>query len=233
MALQMFELERGIHIVTENTHTGVYYLFGSGAPGTQTQENAAEVGSVYTDASTGLVYYKITSGSGTDKWEQAARGPNVDNLVGLSGVAVNSTNLGTFTGTTIPDSSTVKSALQSLETAVESISAGGTVSAITTITTVDSILVDNYGSVEWYLQITLDSDPTRKLVEKIHAAHNGTVSADATTSDYTIFGKLQIGNNFNYTLTVDLSGTTTTQVMRLRLSASAAVTAKFIRSAIA
>lgn len=38
-------------------------------------------------------------------------------LVTLSGVAANSTDLGTFTGTIIPDNSTNKSALQSLETA--------------------------------------------------------------------------------------------------------------------
>lgn len=44
---------------------------------------------------------------------------NVDDLITLSGVAENATTLGTFTGTTIPDSSSVKAALQSLETSVE------------------------------------------------------------------------------------------------------------------
>jgi len=44
---------------------------------------------------------------------------NVDDLISLSGVAENSANLGTFTGATIPDSSTVKAALQALETEVE------------------------------------------------------------------------------------------------------------------
>lgn len=46
---------------------------------------------------------------------------NVDDLVTLSGVAENSTDLGTFTGTTISDSSTVKAALQELETAHEAL----------------------------------------------------------------------------------------------------------------
>ena len=45
---------------------------------------------------------------------------NVDNLVSLSGVALDSITLGTFTGVTIPDSSTVKSALQAIETSHES-----------------------------------------------------------------------------------------------------------------
>lgn len=43
----------------------------------------------------------------------------VDNLVTLSGVPVNSTNLGTFTGSTIPDNQTEKQALQALETGLE------------------------------------------------------------------------------------------------------------------
>lgn len=46
---------------------------------------------------------------------------DVDDLVTLSGVAVNSTDLGSFSGEIIPDNSTVKDALQSLETEVESV----------------------------------------------------------------------------------------------------------------
>lgn len=44
---------------------------------------------------------------------------DVNDLVTLSGVPVNSTNLGTFSGTTIPDNQNNKQAFQSLETAVE------------------------------------------------------------------------------------------------------------------
>ena len=44
---------------------------------------------------------------------------NTDDLVTLSGVAENSANLGTFTGSTIADNQTVKAALQALETACE------------------------------------------------------------------------------------------------------------------
>lgn len=45
----------------------------------------------------------------------------IDDLVTLSGVAANAENLGTFTGTTIPDNSTVKAALQAVETAHEEV----------------------------------------------------------------------------------------------------------------
>jgi hypothetical protein len=50
---------------------------------------------------------------------------DVSNLVTLSGMPVDSQHLGEFTGTTIPDSQTIKEALQALETAVESVSGGG------------------------------------------------------------------------------------------------------------
>lgn len=45
----------------------------------------------------------------------------IGNLQTLSGVAANATNLGTFTGLTIPDNSTNKAALQSLESKVETL----------------------------------------------------------------------------------------------------------------
>jgi hypothetical protein len=45
----------------------------------------------------------------------------LDDLVTLSGVSANAESLGTFTGVTIPDSSTVKGALQALETAHEEV----------------------------------------------------------------------------------------------------------------
>jgi hypothetical protein len=44
---------------------------------------------------------------------------NVDDLVTLSGVAENSTDLGTFTGDVLTDNITVKAALQEIETALE------------------------------------------------------------------------------------------------------------------
>jgi hypothetical protein len=156
-----------------------------------------------------------------------------DALITLSGVASGAVDLGNFTGVTIADNSTVKVALQSLETSVENIQVAGTLTAITTAQTVDSVLVDNYGAVEWYVQITLDSAPARKVVQKLHAMHDGTTSADAANVDDTIFGKIQLGSGFNYTVSVDLNGSAGAQIMRLRVAATSAVTVKFIRRAIA
>ena len=52
---------------------------------------------------------------------------HIDNMATLTGVAKDSTGLGTFTGSTISDASTIKTALQDLETAVEGAQAGSAV----------------------------------------------------------------------------------------------------------
>ena len=49
----------------------------------------------------------------------------ITDLVTLSGVAANAADLGTFIGTIIPDSQTVKSALQALETSLETLNIAG------------------------------------------------------------------------------------------------------------
>ena len=63
---------------------------------------------------------------------------NVDNLIDLSGVAENAVGLGTFTGSTISDASTIKDALQDLETAVEGAQAGSAVADRTKTVTGDA-----------------------------------------------------------------------------------------------
>ena len=63
---------------------------------------------------------------------------NVDDLISLSGVAENSTGLGTFTGSTISDAANVKDALQDLETAVEAAAAGSAVADRTKTVTGDA-----------------------------------------------------------------------------------------------
>ena len=55
----------------------------------------------------------------------AANEVHIDKAATLSGVAKDSENLGTFTGTTISDSSTIKAALQDLENGVDNALGGG------------------------------------------------------------------------------------------------------------
>jgi len=67
---------------------------------------------------------------------------NIGDLVTLSGVALNATNLGAFTGTTITDNRTVKQALQELETAVEGVSGSGSNLSATRTATQVTVLSD-------------------------------------------------------------------------------------------
>ena len=55
---------------------------------------------------------------------------HIDNVATLTGVAKDSANLGTFTGSTIADSSTVKAAIQALETSLELKAASSVVTEI-------------------------------------------------------------------------------------------------------
>ena len=55
---------------------------------------------------------------------------HIDNVVSLTGVSKDAANLGTFTGSTIADSATVKAALQALETAVETKATSAVVSEV-------------------------------------------------------------------------------------------------------
>lgn len=80
---------------------------------------------------------------------------HIANLIALSGVAGGDENLGTFTGTTIADNSTIKAALQALETAVEGIDISGkadtnlgnlTTTAINADLLSDTSLTRNIGS---------------------------------------------------------------------------------------
>lgn len=55
---------------------------------------------------------------------------HIDNLATLSGVAKDSTSLGTFTGSTISDNVTIKAAIQALESAVEAAGSATTLTAV-------------------------------------------------------------------------------------------------------
>lgn len=104
---------------------------------------------------------------------------DVADLTTLSGVASNSTTLGTFTGTTIPDSSTIKAALQSLETTLETnytvtnrqnkirvVSVNTTLST----TTDGTVVFDTAGTVA-----TLPS-PTNELMLVVKNVSNGSIT---------------------------------------------------------
>lgn len=103
---------------------------------------------------------------------------DVADLTTLSGVASNALTLGTFTGITIPDSSTIKAAIQSLETALESATISDptnnirVVSVNTTLsaTTDGTVVFDTAGTVA-----TLPS-PTNKLMLVVKNVSGGNMT---------------------------------------------------------
>ena len=97
----------------------------------------------------------------------------VGDLNTLSGVAQNDEDLGTFSGSTIADSVTIKTALQTLETTVEDISAvdtavvdaGDNVNRLIGATSADT--VPQSGGVDNYLFLVVDkSDGSIKAIDK-------------------------------------------------------------------
>jgi len=126
-------------------------------------------------------FTKLSNISITQPVDLDALEADVADLTTLSGVASNATTLGTFTGTTIPDSSTVKAALQSLETALEANTGASpleneirVVSVNTTLstTTDGTVVFDTAGTVA-----TLPSPTNKKqLVVKNVSTGNITVT---------------------------------------------------------
>jgi len=155
---------------------------------------------------------------------------DVDAIQTLTGVVAESVDLGSFTGSTISDNQTIKAALQELETALEDVQTVLSATGVTSVVTLDSVLVDDVLACEWYLVVYEDAAPTKRNVYKIHGAHNGHAGADATKADSTSFGILRLGSAITgLTIDVDVNGTTTSQTMRLRVGSTNATTFKAIR----
>ena len=97
----------------------------TGTVQTASQTNITSVGTLGSLAVTN----NITVGGTVDGRDVLDDGQAGDNLVTLSGVARDATNLGSFTGSTISDNLTVKAAIQEVETQLDSIAGGGAAAA--------------------------------------------------------------------------------------------------------
>jgi hypothetical protein len=87
-------------------------------------------------------------------------------------------------------------------------------------TVLDSVNVDEYGSVDWIVCISNPNTGARYRVT-ISAAHNGTLSADATDGSFQPVGGAVIGV-VDVVLSIDLNGAGASQVMRLIATTSTA-----------
>jgi hypothetical protein len=139
---------------------------------------------------------------------------NVDDLISLSGVAENSANLGAFTGfgaILFTATETIKSSLQKIANFLGSLRSVE-VAAVTTEATIDELPVASAGACKWLVYIIEDATPANRQAVEVYALNNG------TSSDETVYAKLRVGANFNYSILTDVSGGN----MRLRVSSTTA-----------
>lgn len=146
---------------------------------------------------------------------------NVDDLITLSGVAENATNQGTMSGGDILTDASTENALF-LEIDGELTRQRGKTSAagVTTIATIDSVLVDNVANAQWQITVEQQSAPANKKHFSVFAGHNGHVAADATAVDDDVSKILKQGASFNASVSVDINGAAGAQVMRLRAAST-------------
>lgn len=139
---------------------------------------------------------------------------NVDDLITLSGVAENSTNLGAFTGF----GAILWSATETVKTAFQDVAdfLGGLrnveVTGVTAEVSVDEVPVATVGSCKWLVHAFEEATPANRKAVEVYAINNGSVADD------TVYARLRVGSNFNFVVSVDISGGN----MRLRASSSTA-----------
>ena len=117
----------------------------------------------------------------------------VGDLNTLSGVAQNDEDLGTFTGSTIADSVTIKTALQTLETTVEDISAvdtdvvdaGDNVNRLVGVTSADSVPVDGSGDDNYLFLVVNKSTGAIAAIDKTFLEAEGQVDTAGVTFAFT------------------------------------------------
>lgn len=149
---------------------------------------------------------RTTSGTGVPEDLTAAQMQadlSIDDLITLSGVAEGAADLGTFTGSTIPDSQTIKAALQSLETAVES--AGGGIT-ITRTTDTSSGNANNYTRISY---VVLTGSPTITVTRGSEGGTTPTIAitvAGGTIRVVKVFNTYENTNAGTATLDVTING---------------------------
>ena len=135
---------------------------------------------------------------------------HVDNMATLTGVAKDSTSLGTFTGATIADNQTVKAALQSLETAVEAAGSATSLNAViadaSDLQTLTGIADGNSNLGTFSGSTISNSTDIKTALQELETAVEGNVGGSTTVE------VVNSATNANHYLTfVDSANTSGTQ----------------------
>lgn len=168
-----------------------------------------------------------------------AIGPNVTSTNQLAAAANVNTNLSTIDTKMGPDvtngvavlaAASINVNLQALDTEISDRVKESTSSSVTTITTVDSVLVDNIRSVKWLVSCTKVANEADTFCTEMRAIHNGTSSADATATDSSEVGICRTGAAIaGLVVDVALSGVGAAQTLGLTVVSTDAVNVKVTR----
>ena len=111
---------------------------------------------------------------------------NVDDLISAVGVAEQATDLGTFSGTTIADSQTVKQALQTLETAVESKGSATSLTSLTTavgdLNTLSGVAQNSTNLGTFSGSTITDNQPIKTVAQQLETAVETKVTTGANVN---------------------------------------------------
>ena len=145
----------------------------------------------------------------------------VANLVTLSGQAVNSVNHGLMDqGEVLSDNATTNALFKEVDAELTRQKGKVTSAAVTTITTVDSVLVDEVAAFHYMITVENVGAPSSKKHFEFFAGHDGHAAADAAGVDDTLYARLKLGANFNVSISADINGTGAGQEMRLRVAST-------------
>lgn len=151
-------------------------------------------------------------------------------FVGKTGAG---SELPTYTSTTvIANNDSLKAALDKLDAFADKGRHEFSASAVTTATTVDSVLVGDVRRVIWEVDIA-KADQTAFKTVTVNAIHNGKTSADATAVDFATTDILKVGTIAGLQFDVVLAGAATAQTMGLTVVSTPSVNVKGIRRVIA
>jgi hypothetical protein len=193
------------NLETDNLKSGVLNIdLAAVTPPTDTQVPSALAVKTYVDdriaekdEASEITYVNTTSGLTAVNVQDAIDevDGNVDNLVTLSGVALNSTSLGSFTDGIIPANSDIKEALQALETAhddhLTDTEDAHNASAISVVPT-GNLAADDVQEALQELQTDVDTralDSDFDTHVNATAAHGATGAVVGTTNEQTLTNK--------------------------------------------
>jgi hypothetical protein len=139
---------------------------------------------------------------------------NQQDIQTASGIAQGAVNFGSWTSPVdllFSATATAKALFQRIGDLLMQLR-GVSVAGITTVATVDSVPHATVKAVKWLVEVFEVATPANRKAFEVFALNNGTLVDD------TVYAKLDLGANFNFSLSVDISGAD----MRLRAASTTA-----------